>query len=135
MTPASTTIRTVLDAVTRAPDIVRGGEVELNRAARRMAVRGTRFTLPAREFELLEVLMANSGRAVPRDVLLTCLWGFPHDGDPKTLDTHILRLRKKIEADRHHPTHIHTVRGFGYLFDPPEPTGLSAEGGTSAQCG
>lgn len=119
MTPNSAPVHNIMAAVTAAPDLLRGGDVELNRAAHRAIVRGRRIGLALREYQLLEALMANEGRALARDALLTCFWGYPHTGDPKTLDTHILRLRKKIERDRHHPTHIHTVRGFGYLFEPP----------------
>jgi DNA-binding response OmpR family regulator len=102
-------------------EVIRVQDVELDRAARRVRVRGRLFDLPPKEYELLEALMLNAGRAIERDVLLRQLWADPFRGDHKTVDVHILRLRRKIEVDRARPTHIRTLRGFGYIFDV-EPT-------------
>jgi DNA-binding response OmpR family regulator len=98
-------------------DVVRVQDVELDRAARRIRARGRLMTLPHKEFQLLELLMLNAGRAFDRGTLLTRLWGANFRSDVKTVDTHIVRLRRKIETEPHHPTRIRTVRGYGYVFD------------------
>ncbi|SDZ32350.1 Transcriptional regulatory protein, C terminal [Amycolatopsis xylanica] len=85
--------------------------------------RGHWVDLPLKEFELLEILMLNAGRAIPRVTLLRQLWADPFRGDQKTVDVHILRLRRKIEVDRNRPVYIRTLRGYGYIFDrePADP--------------
>jgi two-component system response regulator RegX3 len=62
------------------------------------------------------VLVENSGRVLPRDVLIDRVWGTDYIGDTKTLDVHIKRLRSRIEADPSAPVLITTVRGVGYRF-------------------
>ncbi len=74
--------------------------------------------LPLKEFELLEILLANAGRVVARDTLIDRVWGADYVGDTKTLDVHIKRLRAKVEPDpsgpdphRHDPGPRLQVRG------------------------
>jgi two-component system response regulator RegX3 len=74
--------------------------------------------LPLKEFELLEVLLRNSGRVLTRMQLIDRVWGADYVGDTKTLDVHIKRLRAKVEKDPGSPRHIITVRGLGYKFEP-----------------
>ena len=62
-------------------------------------MRGASVALPLKEFELLELLMANAGRVLTRDVLIDRIWGPNYFGDTKTLDVHIKRLRSKVEPD------------------------------------
>ncbi len=85
-----------------------------------VAVRGDLVALPLKEFELLELLLANAGRVLTRDVLIDRIWGPNYFGDTKTLDVHVKRLRTKVEEDPGHPTHIVTVRGVGYRFEKPK---------------
>jgi len=80
-------------------------------------VRGEPVALQLKEFELLELLMANAGRVLTRDVLIDRIWGPNYFGDTKTLDVHIKRLRSKLEADSARPTRIVTVRGVGYRYE------------------
>ena len=80
-------------------------------------VRGTPVALPLKEFELLELLMANAGRVLTRDVLIDRIWGPNYFGDTKTLDVHIKRLRSKVETDPANPSRIVTVRGVGYRYE------------------
>jgi two-component system response regulator RegX3 len=94
-----------------------GGDVHLDPERHEVRVRGDEVRLPLKEFELLELLMANAGRVVTRDTLIDRVWGPDYIGDTKTLDVHIKRLRAKVEADPAHPTHITTIRGLGYRFD------------------
>ena len=80
-------------------------------------VRGEPVALPLKEFELLELLLANAGRVLTRDVLIDRIWGPNYFGDTKTLDVHVKRLRSKVEADPANPTRIVTVRGVGYRYE------------------
>jgi two-component system response regulator RegX3 len=81
-------------------------------------VRGDQVQLPLKEFELLEVLLRNTGRVLTRMQLIDRVWGADYVGDTKTLDVHIKRLRAKVEVDPGNPRHIITVRGLGYKFEP-----------------
>lgn len=80
-------------------------------------VRGEPVSLPLKEFELLELLMVNTGRVLTRGQIIDRVWGSDYFGDTKTLDVHIKRLRSKIEVHPSEPTVIVTVRGLGYRFE------------------
>jgi two-component system response regulator RegX3 len=82
-------------------------------------VRGEPVALPLKEFELLELLLANAGRVLTRDVLIDRIWGPNYYGDTKTLDVHVKRLRSKVEPDPGRPERIVTVRGVGYRYERP----------------
>jgi two-component system response regulator RegX3 len=100
-------------------DVLEIGDVRLDVARHEVSVRGDLVPLPLKEFELLELLLANAGRVLTRDVLIDRIWGPNYFGDTKTLDVHVKRLRTKVEEDPGHPTHIVTVRGVGYRFEKP----------------
>jgi two-component system response regulator RegX3 len=104
-------------AVDEQADVLEVGDVRLDAARHEVAVRGERVALPLKEFELLELLLANAGRVLTRDVLIDRVWGPNYFGDTKTLDVHIKRLRAKIENDPAHPQRIVTVRGVGYRYE------------------
>ena len=72
--------------------------------------------LTPREFELLASLMKNAGRVVSREDLLRDAWGWEYLTETKTVDTHIKRLRDKIEAAGYDPALVETARGYGYRF-------------------
>jgi two-component system, OmpR family, alkaline phosphatase synthesis response regulator PhoP len=74
------------------------------------------LTLPLKEYELLKVLMENTGKVLTRDHLLENVWGFEYSGETRTVDVHIRYLRRKIETDPSKPQHILTVRGIGYKY-------------------
>ena len=78
---------------------------------------GEAVAMPLKEFELLEILVRNSGRVLTRMQLIDRVWGTDYVGDTKTLDVHVKRLRAKVEPDPGHPKHIVTVRGLGYKFE------------------
>jgi two-component system response regulator RegX3 len=99
------------------PEVLEVGDVRLDAARHEVYVRGGAVALPLKEFELLEVLMANAGRVLTRDVLIDRVWGPNYYGDTKTLDVHIKRLRSKIEPDPAAPGRIVTVRGVGYRYE------------------
>jgi two-component system response regulator RegX3 len=101
-------------------DVIDVGDVRLDVARHEVFVRGQLVPLPLKEFELLELLLANAGRVLTRDVLIDRIWGPNYFGDTKTLDVHVKRLRSKVEDDPAHPTRIVTVRGVGYRFEKPK---------------
>ena len=98
-------------------EVLEIGTVRLDSARHEVRVREERVALPLKEFELLELLLANAGRVLTRDVLIDRVWGPNYYGDTKTLDVHIKRLRAKIEDDPAHPARIVTVRGVGYRYE------------------
>jgi two-component system response regulator RegX3 len=93
------------------------GQVLVDPDRRRVYVRGDEVQLRRKEFELLRLLVENSGRVLTRDVLIDRVWGADYIGDTKTLDVHVKRLRSRIESDPANPKLITTVRGVGYRFD------------------
>jgi two-component system, OmpR family, response regulator RegX3 len=107
-------------AVEPSEDAIVIGDVHLDLARHELNVGGTAVAVPRKEFELLELLMANAGRVLTRHRILDEIWGIDYVGDTKTLDVHIKRLRSKIEPDAAHPRYITTVRGVGYRFETPE---------------
>jgi two-component system response regulator RegX3 len=100
-----------------SPDVIEIADIRLDAARHEVFVRGDAVALPLKEFELLELLMANAGRVLTRDVLIDRIWGPNYFGDTKTLDVHIKRLRSKIEPDPANPSRIVTVRGVGYRYE------------------
>jgi len=95
------------------------GDVSLDPERHEVLVRGDVVQLPLKEFELLELLLANAGRVLPRDTLIDRVWGTDYVGDTKTLDVHVKRLRAKVEEDPSAPTRIVTIRGLGYKYEVP----------------
>ena len=95
------------------PDILAGGGVSLNTATREAAVAGEIVALSFREFELLRFLMRNADRVCARERILDQVWGYRYEGDPRTLDTHVKSLRRKLAAEG---GRIVTQRNVGYSF-------------------
>ena len=83
------------------------------RAARK---NGRAVELTAREFDLVELFIKNPGRVYSRDSLLDLVWGYDYQGDARTVDVHIRRLREKLEDDPASPRLIITKWGVGYYF-------------------
>lgn len=77
---------------------------------------GKAVELTAKEFDLLVMLMKNSGKVLTRDTLLDKVWGVEYYGDTRTVDVHVRYLRQKIEDNSEDPSFIQTVRGVGYRF-------------------
>lgn len=98
--------------------VLEGGGIRLDAERFEVTVRGESVHLPRKEFELLELLMENSGRVLSRDTLIDRIWGSDYFGDSRTLDVHIKRLRAKCEEQPHEPKHLITIRGLGYKFVP-----------------
>jgi DNA-binding response OmpR family regulator len=108
-----------------APDDgrLRGGDVVLDPLERTCEVRGVPVPLTPKEFDLLHHLMAAPGQVVSRDRLLDAVWDAAFFGFPSTVTVHVRRLREKIERDPERPSHVKTVWGLGYKFDPPPASG------------
>lgn len=100
-----------------SPDAIEVGDVRLDSERHEVYVRGAAVSLPLKEFELLELLLANAGRVLPRETLIDRIWGPHYVGDTKTLDVHIKRLRSKVEEDPSTPRRITTIRGLGYKYE------------------
>ena len=98
--------------------VLEAGGIRLDSDRFEATVRGEPVHLTRKEFELLELLMANSGRVLTRETLIDRVWGSDYFGDTRTLDVHIKRLRTKCEEDPHDPSHLLTIRGLGYKFVP-----------------
>ncbi|TAN03319.1 MAG: response regulator transcription factor [Rhodanobacteraceae bacterium] len=97
-----------------APLVV--GELTLDVDAHRASLRGQPLSLTAKEFALLAYFTRHPGRAFTRADLLDAVWGTEFEGFDHTVNTHINRLRNKIENDPSNPLYIHTVWGVGYRF-------------------
>lgn len=78
---------------------VQAGPVRMDIERHVVSVNGEQVSLPLKEFELLEMLLRNSGRVLTRGQLIDRVWGSDYVGDTKTLDVHVKRLRSKIEPD------------------------------------
>ena len=98
--------------------VLEGGGIRLDPDRAQVSAHGEEVRLTRKEFELLEFLMSNAGRALPRESLIDEVWGSDYVGDTRTLDVHMKRLRSKLESDPHRPRHLLTVRGLGYRFAP-----------------
>ncbi|MFS8794148.1 response regulator transcription factor [Synechococcus sp. R55.8] len=117
------------------PTFLQYGDLKIDLVQRRVALAGEGIDLTPQEFSLLMVLVQADGDPVSRLELLERAWPDSTD-NPRTVDTHILSLRKKLERDPRQPSLIHTVRNVGYCFglNPPllqEQKTLSAAAGDS----
>ena len=97
-------------------DTIQTGHILLDRVARDVKIEGLPVDLTAKEFSLLELLMSNPGRVYSRDQLLDKVWGYEYQGDDRTVDVHIRRLREKVELVPASPQYILTKWGMGYYF-------------------
>ncbi len=98
------------------PRLLRFGRLEIDEAAREVRVDGIDARLKPREFALLLMLASNPGVALSRRTLLERAWGFDFDGDERTVDVHVRRIRQKVEEVNGLPATLQTIHGFGYKF-------------------
>jgi DNA-binding response OmpR family regulator len=103
--------------VTDRAEPLRAGDIELDPKSREVRAGGRLVSLTALEFELLGFLMRHPGQVFRRGELLEKVWGYTF-GDTSTVTVHVRRLREKVEVDPANPTHVRTVWGVGYRFDP-----------------
>ncbi len=116
--------RVELDAAAHADgvELVRHGELEVNYVKRRVLLNGKAVELTAKEFDLLALFAQKPGRAFTRNELLDAVWGYQFAGYEHTVNSHINRLRAKIEKNPANPVFIQTVWGVGYRFVEAEDT-------------
>jgi DNA-binding response OmpR family regulator len=105
----------------RSSGQARFGRIAIERDSRRVFRDDAEIVLTLKEYDLLEYLLANSGKVLSREVLLDKVWGYEYVGDSRTVDVHIRWLREKIEDDPAMPQHIKTVRGIGYRLESGLP--------------
>lgn len=89
-------------------------DLVVNFAGRSVRIGNERIDVSPKEYELLVYLIKNKGLALERDQIIAKVWGYDFEGDDRTLDTHIKRLRRKLGD---YQRHIVTLRGIGYRFD------------------
>jgi DNA-binding response OmpR family regulator len=106
-----------LPAVGPGPTVLEAGGVTIDVAAHEVRRGDEVLPLTAREFELLVHLVRHPRRAFRREELLERVWGSRH-GDTSTVTVHVRRLREKIERDPAAPSHVVTVWGVGYRWEP-----------------
>jgi DNA-binding response OmpR family regulator len=95
---------------------VQVGELFMDRKTFQVAVRGTSLTLPLKEFELLFKLASAPGRTFSRDQLIEDIWGYDFEGNERTLDVHVNRLRERFPEGQY-SFKITTIRGLGYRME------------------
>ena len=98
--------------------VLEAGGVELDPSSRQVRLHGEPLSLTATEFRLLEFLMNRPGVVFSREQLLNAAWGQDRAITDRAVDVYVLRLRQKVEPDPASPILIHSVRGFGYTFEP-----------------
>lgn len=98
--------------------VLEAAGLELDAASRQVRLNAIPLSLTATEFRLLEFLMTRPGVVFSREQLLNAVWGQDRAITDRAVDVYILRLRQKIEVDPAAPSLIHSVRGFGYTFEP-----------------
>ncbi|MCR5663499.1 MAG: response regulator transcription factor, partial [Oscillospiraceae bacterium] len=99
-----------------ASGLLTRGHITIDPERRRASKNGVPVELTMKEFDLIEFLMRNPGRVYSRESLLDLVWGYDYQGDTRTVDVHIRRLREKLEIDPAHPACIITKWGVGYYF-------------------
>jgi two-component system, OmpR family, response regulator CpxR len=102
-----------------APDMVRVGDVELDPATRTVRLEGKPVELTSVEFNLLEVLLREAGRVVPRERLVNAVLSRKFSPFDRSIDMHVSKVRKKLGDAESEDEHIKTVRGVGYIFARP----------------
>jgi two-component system alkaline phosphatase synthesis response regulator PhoP len=98
------------------PDVYRFGDVEIDFTHFKVKRKDKELDLTSLEIEILKYLIAHREEVVTREALLDKIWGYEKYPTTRTIDNHILKLRKKIEGDPSHPKYILSVYGVGYRF-------------------
>jgi len=105
-----------IDAAPERGDVVRVGEVTLDKRRMQASVGPRAIDLTATEFELLATLARQPGRVFTRAQLLDAIRGVEVDSFDRAIDAHVKNVRRKLEADPKHPRYLLTVHGVGYKF-------------------
>ena len=96
--------------------MLRRGHISVDEGRRRACKDDVPVELTMKEFDLILFLMKNPGRVYSRESLLDLVWGYDYQGDTRTVDVHIRRLREKLELNPAEPEFIVTKWGVGYFF-------------------
>jgi len=120
-------LRRVGEDKPEGPSEVRFGDLVVDFVRHKVQVGGEPVALTPTEFKLLEVLIREPGRAFSRLELLDRVFGYDFEGFERTVDVHVMNLRRKIEPDRKKPTYIQTVYGMGYKFAERSPEPVEGE--------
>ena len=113
-------LRRAGEAQEKGPAAAQFGELAVDFVSHTVRLRGAPLRLTPKEFKLLETLVREPGRAFSRLELLERVFGYDYEGFERTVDVHIMNLRKKIERDPAQPAYILTVYGVGYKFTEEE---------------
>ena len=103
-------------AVPQPAAVLQRGHISIDSERRSAYKDGKSVELTMKEFDLVEFLMKNPGRVYSRENLLNLVWGYDYQGDTRTVDVHIRRLREKLERNPAQPEYIITKWGVGYFF-------------------
>jgi DNA-binding response OmpR family regulator len=103
---------------TNTDSVIVFGNVVVDLSSHEVRRRGQPVVLTALEFKTLKYFMQNARRAISRDELLNEVWGYENYPCTRTVDNHILKLRRKLERDPSKPAHFRTLHGAGYKFLP-----------------
>jgi len=101
-----------------ASDTCQVGDVTIDFTRMQLSRAGRALMATAQEFKILKFLVQNPERVISREELLNAVWGYQHYPTTRTVDTHMAKLRQKLESDPANPSHIITVHGVGYKFVP-----------------
>lgn len=112
-------VQAIADGLRHETRAIESGGLLVDRVARLARIDGCALDLTPREFDLLHMFVEHPERVFSRIELLNRVWGLQHDGYEHTVNTHINRLRGKIEADPRNPKRIVTVWGSGYKYAVP----------------
>ncbi len=96
--------------------VIVDGDIKVDCDSRRMFIKGKEVQLTAKEFDLMELLIKSPNKVFSRAKLLELVWGENYEGDIRTVDVHVRRLREKVEIAPGEPQYIHTKWGVGYYY-------------------
>ena len=99
-------------------DVFSFDDISVDFAKMQLMRSGAEVPLTAQEFKMLKFMVHNAERVVSREELLNEVWGYQHYPTTRTVDTHVLKLRQKLERDPANPVHFQTVHRAGYRFVP-----------------
>lgn len=99
-------------------DVYKFADVSIDFTRMQLFRAGQQLAATAQEFKILKFMVQNPERVISREELLNVVWGYQHYPTTRTVDTHMLKLRQKLESDPANPSHIVTVHGVGYKFVP-----------------
>jgi DNA-binding response OmpR family regulator len=110
--------RRTAQAAHSTSDVYKFAGVSIDFTRMQVSRAGQPLAATAQEFKILKFMVQNPERVISREELLNVVWGYQHYPTTRTVDTHMLKLRQKLEIDPANPSHIITVHGVGYKFVP-----------------